>query len=87
MLSGKHSILSTSTETEWVAISREYEELWNFPNCVGTIDVVKPQQIPELLSLITRELILWCCWQSVMQKIASSWLMLETTVAIMMLVF
>ena len=27
-----------STEAEWVAISRMYEELWNFPNCVGAID-------------------------------------------------
>ena len=26
------------TEEEWLAISNDYEELWNFPHCVGAID-------------------------------------------------
>ena len=27
-----------SKEDEWLAISREYEQTWNFPNCIGAID-------------------------------------------------
>ena len=27
-----------STEEEWLAVSREYEQMWNFPNCIGAID-------------------------------------------------
>ena len=26
------------TQTEWLAVSREYEQMWNFPNCLGAID-------------------------------------------------
>ena len=27
-----------SSEDEWLAVSRDYEELWNFPHCLGAID-------------------------------------------------
>ena len=27
-----------TTEKEWVDIANKFEELWNFLNCVGTID-------------------------------------------------
>ena len=27
-----------TTEKEWADIANEYEELWNFSNCVGAID-------------------------------------------------
>ena len=36
--SGSKNVKMPSTETEWIAISRKYKELWNFPNCVGAID-------------------------------------------------
>ena len=26
------------SEEEWLLVSKKYEELWNFPNCVGAID-------------------------------------------------
>ena len=27
-----------STEEEWLAVNRKYEQMWNFPNCIGAID-------------------------------------------------
>ena len=27
-----------SSEEEWVGVSKEYEERWNFPHCIGAID-------------------------------------------------
>ena len=30
--------LDTPTKEEWEAIAREYEERWNFPNCIGSMD-------------------------------------------------
>ena len=27
-----------TSKTEWLSISKDFEELWNFPNCVGVID-------------------------------------------------
>ena len=27
-----------SYEEEWLAVSKDFEEIWNFPNCVGAID-------------------------------------------------
>ncbi|XP_068082633.1 uncharacterized protein [Anabrus simplex] len=27
-----------STENEWLEISKQYEEIWNFPNCLGALD-------------------------------------------------
>ena len=26
------------TEEEWIRISEEFEEKWNFPNCLGALD-------------------------------------------------
>ena len=26
------------SEEEWLAVSKDYEQIWNFPNCVGAID-------------------------------------------------
>lgn len=31
-------IKTPSTEEEWKTIAKEYEERWNFPNCIGSID-------------------------------------------------
>ena len=31
-------IKAPSTEEEWVSISKGFEESWNFPNCIGSID-------------------------------------------------
>ena len=27
-----------SNEEEWLGVSRQFEQSWNFPNCVGAID-------------------------------------------------
>ena len=27
-----------ASEEEWLSVSKDCEELWNFPNCVGAID-------------------------------------------------
>jgi hypothetical protein len=27
-----------STATEWEAVAQEFQELWNFPNCLGALD-------------------------------------------------
>ena len=27
-----------TSKTEWLSISKDFEELWNFPNCAGAID-------------------------------------------------
>ena len=27
-----------ATEEDWIGISKEFERLWNFPNCAGAID-------------------------------------------------
>ena len=24
-----------STKTEWVGVSRDFQQIWNFPNCIG----------------------------------------------------
>ena len=28
-------VKSSINEDEWVGISRQFEQLWNFPNCIG----------------------------------------------------
>ena len=27
-----------ASEEEWKGVSRQYEQIWNFPNCLGAID-------------------------------------------------
>ena len=27
-----------STEEEWIAVSKQFEQMWNFANCLGAID-------------------------------------------------
>ena len=33
-----HYVRMPSGEEEWLAVSKEYEVIWNFPHCVGAID-------------------------------------------------
>ena len=53
------------TEEEWIRISEEFEEKWNFPNCLGALDG-KHIQINDLLirdiiiSIIKVRLVLCC---------------------------
>ena len=28
----------SSNEREWLSVSRQYDQMWNFPNCIGAID-------------------------------------------------
>ena len=30
-------VRAPSTNEEWVGVSREFEKLWNFPNCIGSL--------------------------------------------------
>lgn len=34
------------TETEWKAVATQFEERWNFPNCLGTVDGKHVQIVP-----------------------------------------
>ena len=34
----KGYLKNISTEEEWKAISRQFEQAWNFPNCIGALD-------------------------------------------------
>ena len=48
-----------SYEEEWLAVSKDFEEIWNFPNCVGAIDgkhiVTQAPRNAGCCSLILRE--------------------------------
>lgn len=34
----KGYLKNPSTEEEWKAISKQFEQSWNFPNCIGALD-------------------------------------------------
>lgn len=34
----KHIYMPKPTKEDWQKISREYKEVWNFPNCIGSLD-------------------------------------------------
>ena len=40
-----------STEIEWVRVSRDVEQIWNFPNCIGmdTLHIISKKIIIPLL--------------------------------------
>ena len=37
ILSPEH-VRMPSTDREWLAVSKQYEQIWNFPHCIGAID-------------------------------------------------
>ena len=51
------------SEEEWLAVSKDYEQIWNFPNCMGAINgkhiVMQAPKIQARLFSTTREHTLW----------------------------
>ena len=35
---GPDFVRMPSSEEEWLAVSKQYDKIWNFPNCLGAID-------------------------------------------------
>ena len=51
----------SSTETEWVGVSREFQQIWNFPNCIG-MDILYIISIKIIIPLLLQVLLMANMW-------------------------
>lgn len=46
-------VKAPSCEAEWVRVSRQFEQIWNFPNCLGNTGVMIIDHLLQMLCIFT----------------------------------